>query len=321
MRCLSAALAWLLPLFAIPALADAEAEAPGAEEVFAVVGDIVIPAAEFEANFHAGVRERFYHGSVPAAELAEFRREVARSMVDRVLLLREAERLGVEPDEAAVEADLQRRAGILAGSADPARARDMLRERLVADSVLDRLRARIEQVPAPQREAVEAYWREHPDKFTTPERVRLSVILLKVEPWSPEAAWKAAHEEALRLEARLGAGSPFAELARLHSADASAAQGGDLGYVHRGMLSREAQEVVDGMSAGEISPPVRMLQGIALFRLEERVAPVLNAFAQVEDRARELLHRELREQAWEEALGRLRADTPITLNEALVEGS
>src|SRR5690606_29124228 len=126
-------------------------------------------------------------------------------------------------------------------------------------------------------------------------------------------------EEAQRLEARLAAGASFAELAQLHSADPSAERGGDLGYVHRGMLSREAQEVVDGMSAGEISPPVRLLQGIALFRLEERIAPALNPFAQVEDRARELLLRELREQAWKDALDRLRSETPVELNEALIE--
>ncbi len=317
MRRLSPALVLLLSLVA----ALAGAEEAGDEEIFAVVGDVVIPAAEFEANFHTGVRERFYHGSVPAAELAEFRREVARSMVDRVLLLREADRLGVEPDETAVEADLERRMAVIAASPDPDRARQMVRERLLADSVLSQLRARIGNVPPPPREAVEAYWREYPEKFTTPERVRLSVILLKVEPWSPETVWKAAHEEALRLEARLAEGASFAELAQLHSADASAAQGGDLGYVHRGMLSQEAQEVVDGMGPGEISTPVRMLQGIALFRLEERIAPALNAFELVEDRARELLHRELREQAWEEALQRLRAGTPVTLNEALIEGS
>lgn len=319
MRRLSRAFALLLALLAIPALA-ASARAAETEEVFAVLGDTVIPAAEFEANFHAGVRERFYHGSVPAADLAGFRREVAREMIDRLLLLREAERLGIGPDEAAVETELERRAGILAASPDPAQARSMLRERLLADSVLDRLRTRIEDVPPPGRDAAQAYWRAHPDKFTTPERLRLSVILLKVEPWAPDTAWNAAHEEALRLEARLREGASFSELARLHSADASAAHGGDLGYVHGGMLSREAQEVVDGMEPGEISAPVPILQGVALFHLAERIAPELNAFVQVDERARELLHRELRAQAWEGALERLRRDTPVTVNEALVDG-
>jgi hypothetical protein len=319
MRRLSRAFALLLALLAIPVLA-AEESAAETEEIFAVLGDTVIPAAEFEANFHAGVRERFYHGSVPAADLAEFRREVARAMIDRLLLLREAERLGIGPDEAAVDADLERRAGILAASPDPAQARRVLRERLLADSVLDRFRARIEAVPAPERDAVQAYWRAHPDRFTTPERLRLSVILLKVEPWAPDTAWSGAHEEALRLEARLRGGAAFADLARLHSGDASAAQGGDLGYVHGGMLSREAQEVVDSMAPGEISAPVPLLQGVALFQLAERVAPELNAFEQVEERARELLHRELRAQAWEEALEKLRRDTPVTVNQALVDG-
>ena len=144
------------------------------------------------------------------------------------------------------------------------------------------------------------------------------MILLRVEPWAGGAVWEAAQEEAQRLFARLGDGASFGDLARLHSADGSAAKGGDLGYVHKGMLAREAQEVLDAMKPGTFSAPVQMLQGFALFRLDERVAPQLNAFEQVEERARDLLHREFRERAWEDALGRLHETTAIAINEELI---
>lgn len=286
--------------------------------MFAIVGGTVISVEEFEANFHAGVRQRFYHGNVPAPEIAAFRREVAVAMVDRLLLLQEAERRDIRPDEGWVDARLAELKGRLAESADPARARSAARAQLLGDSVIMQLRQRVEEMPEPDREAVQAYYRAHPDRFTTPERLRISLILLKVEPWSSGAVWEAAHEEAQRLSARLRAGDAFADLARLHSADDSAARGGDLGYVHSGMLAREAQEVLDGMEPGDLSEPVQLLQGFALFRLDERVAPSLNAFEKVEERARELLIRDLQEQAWTAAIARLHDTTTIRINETLI---
>lgn len=295
-----------------------EKKAPDRADVFAVVGDTVIPVDEFEANFHAGVRQRFYHGQVPAADIAAFRREVATAMVDRLLLLQEAERRDIKPDEKWIDARLAALTERIAASADPAAAREAVRAQLMGDSVIAQLRQQIEQVPVPDREAVLAYYRAQADKFTTPERLRVSMILLRVEPWAGGAVWEAAQEEAQRLFARLGDGASFGDLARLHSADGSAAKGGDLGYVHKGMLAREAQEVLDAMKPGTFSTPVQMLQGFALFRLDERVAPQLNAFEQVEERARDLLHRELRERAWEGALGRLHETTAIAINEELI---
>lgn len=285
---------------------------------FAVVDGTVISVAEFEANFHAGVRQRFYHGQVPAADIAAFRREVAQSMIDRVLLLQEAERRGIGPDGAWIEDRLALMTERFAASADPEAARALLREQLLGDSVIMRLRQGIEGMPAPDRAAARDYYRTHAEQFTTPERLRLSLILLKVEPWADGAVWEAADAEARRLMKKLAESGDFAALARLHSADASAAQGGDLGFVHRGMLSREAQEVLDGMKPGDISEPVRILQGFAIFRLEERAEPELNAFEQVEARAVDLLHRQLREQAWQDALAQLREKARITVDEAVL---
>ena len=129
----------------------------------------------------------------------------------------------------------------------------------------------------------------------------------------------AEYDEAMRLikQLRSGTGNTFAELARLHSGDESAAAGGDLGYVHKGMLTDEAQHILDHMNAGDISEPVQLLKGIAIFRLDERIKPALNTFDDSEIRARGLLTRENQELAWEKFLEGLRASTPIRVNESI----
>lgn len=290
--------------------------------VFATVNGTVITAEEFEAGVQSGIRRRYFHGQVPAEGLAALRHEVAESLVDRVLLAGEARRRGLKPEADWVEAQLQTLAARLQADPrwEPRRVAllDDARRQLNDDSLIHQLREQVERVPDADAKAVREYYRGHPDKFTTPERVRVSMILLKVEPWAPAAGWSAAEEEAGHLLDQLRRGGDFAALARLHSADPSAEHGGDLGFVHRGMFSAETQQVIDALAPGELSAPVRLLQGFALFRLDERVPPRLNDFAQAEERARALLRRERQEAAWEGLRTGLRADARIEINEAVV---
>jgi len=62
----------------------------------------------------------------------------------------------------------------------------------------------------------------------------------------------------------------FASLAREHSQDGSAAQGGDLGWVMPGMFVPEFEQVMNRLAEGEISNPVVSRFGVHLIQLVER---------------------------------------------------
>jgi len=302
--------------------APAEETEAAVPAVLATVGGTVITAEEYRVNLQAGIRQRYFHGQVPDEALAALRREVAQSLIDRVLLTEEGRRRGIKPDGQWVDAQLRELDERFGADARWKSVREeTLREgrrRLEEESVVRQLRRQVEAVPAADSAAAREYYRSHPDKFTTPERVRVSMILLKVEPWAPGASWEAAQEEAARLAERLRGGADFADLARLHSADPSAERGGDLGYVHRGMFSEETQGVIDALKPGGLSAPVRLLQGFAIFRLDERVPPQLNDFAQAEARVRDLLQRERQEAAWEGMLADLRERASVEINETVL---
>jgi len=315
----------LLPGGRAALAADTDEPRAGSAAVFATVEGTVITVGEFEAGVQSGIRQRYFHGQVSADELAQLRSEVAQTLVDRVLLAREARRRGFKPETEWVDAKIEQLGTRLNTDPrwEPHRAAVLAdaRRQLNDDSVIHQLKLQVEDVPAAEAGEVREYYRAHPDKFTTPERVRVSLILLKVEPWAPGTAWEAAEEEAGRLREQLQRGADFAGLARLHSADPSAARGGDLGYVHRGMFSAETQSVIDQLAPGSLSAPVRLLQGFALFRLDERVASRLNEFAQAEERARGLLRRERQEAAWAAMRADLRKNARIEIDEtALVAG-
>ena len=304
-----AVLWWLL--CGAPAFADSD--------VFATVNGHAISRAELEAAIHGAARQRFYHSGVADERIEALRGEVARELIDRVLLLEEAKRRGVSVSEGALASALeserrQFRLDELNGDHRQrvlALLRDQVRERLL----LERLEADVKASGEFDREAVRAYYAANPDKFTTPPRQRLSVILLKVSPSATPQVWRAAENEAKLLLKRLNQGADFADLARIHSGDASASSGGDLGFVHQGMLTPEAQAAVDELQPGQVSPPVWLLQGIALFRVVEREAARLNPFEDVEARARGLLSRETAARAWEELVQRLRDEARLVIHD------
>jgi hypothetical protein len=292
--------------------------APTKEGVFAQVNGAEISARDYDTAYAAAVRQKFYHRAPPEEQLAAFRREVGDRLINRVLLVKEAERRGIRPDARKV-------ADTLAGydkrySASPQwqKGRDAmlpgLKRELEQQSVLEQLEKQMRTVPEPSEKQARAYFDKHPDRFTEPERVNLSVILLKVHPSSPKAAWDKAMEEGASIVKRLERGADFAELAKLHSGDVTAQKGGAMGYVHRGMLPEDVHKVVDQLKPGSISQPVRVLEGVAVLRLNDRKVAHRMAFAEVRQRAAELLKREQSQESWERFIAGLRDAADIKID-------
>jgi len=109
-------------------------------------------------------------------------------------------------------------------------------------------------------------------------------------------------------------GEDFGELARRHSDDESAERGGDMGYLHKGMLGSQAQEVIDSLQQGEMAAPAMLLEGVAIFVLEDRISPRLNPLDKVRARAETLWLREARERAYSELVQSLRDRAEVTFS-------
>jgi peptidyl-prolyl cis-trans isomerase SurA len=67
----------------------------------------------------------------------------------------------------------------------------------------------------------------------------------------------------------------FAKLAREHSQDGSAAEGGDLGWSTPGMFVPEFEETMGNLQVGQIADPLISRFGVHLIQvLERREAPI-----------------------------------------------
>lgn len=79
-----------------------------------------------------------------------------------------------------------------------------------------------------------------------------------------------ARNRLLQLRERIVNGADFAELARLHSEDPSASQGGDLGWVSPGDTVPQFERAMESLKPGEISEPVKTPLGWHLIQVLER---------------------------------------------------
>lgn len=295
--------------------AAAEAQARTAPPAFATVGGTAITYDEYNAAFRDAARDKFYHGRPPEGGIALLQREVGDQLVTRVLLLREAKRRKLQPDQESVSKKLEDHEQRYANSEQWKKAREQalpaLKKKLAETSLLEQLEKAVRDAAVPSAEQVAAYYAAHPDKFTEPEQLNLKVILLKVDPSSPREAWEKAEQDAQDVIKQLREGADFAELARQRSGDAeSAGNGGDLGYRHSGMLPEEVVAALGEVKLGDLSPPVRVLQGYTVFRLVDRKLPRLVDFDASRERAQKLLQREQGEAAWKALAVRLKKKTP-----------
>ena len=294
------------------------AAAAPADEVVATVGKRNISLQEYAMALRSEARLRFYHAKPPEDVLAAFRREVVDQLVVRALVVQEAGRRGIRADRVGVDREMAKyRARAKSGGAEHDNKTFVaaLKSELEQKQLALRLRQQVNAGVNPGEALVREYYRAHPEKFTEPERVRLSVILLRVEPSAPQASWDGAQAEAVQIHRRLKSGADFAELARLHSTDKSASTGGDMGYLHKGMLGAAVEPSVTKLSPGEVTEPLTVLEGVALFKLHERQQARLAEFGQARARARELLVTEEQERAWKALIDRLRTTTTIRIQE------
>lgn len=290
------------------------------QPLYAMVNGKPITQDEFHAAYANFLRQKFYHGQVPQDQLLQARKDVSDQLVNRILFLAEIERRGIKPDaedvERRVQAYDQRYANSPAWQKNRETLLPGLREQLNQQSQINRLEQAVKNLPLPTADEARAFYAAKPELFTEPEKLRLHSILLGVEPSSPRPVWDAALREAEAIVRRIRAGADFGEQARLFSRDGSAESGGDMGYLHLGMLPDNLQAKIDQFKLGEVADPLEMLQGIGIFRLDERVAAKLQPFDSVAVRAGELLHRERQEKAWTDFQAKMRGEAKIVIYEA-----
>ena len=227
---------------------------------------------------------------------AERRDEVYRAVLDQIVtytvLVQEAQARGITvSDVEAKQAGDAKLAELRTQIPDPkafnkamaernmtvARLRSDIRNDILINKMFDAEMATL----APVSDAeVREFYEKNPDEFSG---VRASHILIRPEGFDEDSKKKAraAAEDVLK-QARGGA--DFAELARKHSADGSAQQGGDLGFFTKSRMVPAFANAAFALQPGQISDVVETQHGYHVIKMAERKdVPLAEATPRIRD--------------------------------------
>ena len=300
--------ALVLALIAVPAWAQVKRPTAGKrviiERVVAVVNDTVIMESELmqrarpmmgEADKVTDTRER-------QKQQRQIVRQVLGQLVDEELILQAAAEAKLEVSEQEVQKALEEvkrqnkvtdaqlvEALKQQGYSIDEYRKDVRRQilRLRAINVLVRPRVAVTD------DEVREQYEKMIGKSSAVTEVRVKHILVKLPERPTEEQMNAARRRAGELVSRARAGEDFSELAKVSSDDAATkASGGDLGWLKRGELPTEWEEILFAMAEKEVRGPVRGPQGLHVFQLLEAKKESLRSFDEVKEQLRNQLYSE-----------------------------
>lgn len=204
---------------------------------------------------------------------------VVDDFIRRELLLSEARRIGIEPDEEKVAYALEAlQKNKQDGAPDPSgfikEGPDSLRHEIVTGLMIETLLA--QELPAfeePTDEDMEQYLQEHPKLRTMPARARARHIFLTLPPDAPKTVINEVRSNLEDIRQRLIDGADFGQIARTVSQDATATSGGDMGVIMEGNGDPAILNAVFTQKIGETGEIIQSQSGLHIIEVLERTEP------------------------------------------------
>ena len=259
------------------------------DRIVAIVNDEVITLSEMKAEIRgpeSRLREQ-YRGAQLDRQLRQLRYRALSRLIERKLQVQLARKKGHNVTEEEVQMALREfaRQGEPIDDTDPEVLRS-LKEQLIVWKVMER---EVRSGVLVSEDELKRYYEEHQNRFLLPAEYRISQILIR--PREGERA-EQTQQRALEVYETLKDGGDFAELARLRSDGAQAAQGGSLGLVTQGELEQPIEDAIADLEPGDISKPINTAIGYHIIRLDERTQPELRQYAQVKTEIQNLIYQQ-----------------------------
>lgn len=243
------------------------------QRIVAVVNDDVISSNDLDS------RTRLMIFSARLADTPQtrerVRRQVLKTLIDERLQLQEAKRRKVSVSKRDVEkalGDIEKQNKLRKGELGPFLAlkgipvetlSDQIRANMVWSKLIGRrLRPRI---TVSVDEAAEFIERMKSQRGQT--EYRIAEIVMNV---GSDAEAAQVRRTAARLADQIRAGAPFPAVARQFSQSASAAVGGDLGWLRENEIDSELNSVIRAMNRRQISDPIRTAAGYRIVTIVDK---------------------------------------------------
>lgn len=277
---------------------------------------------------------RYYHplGGTPAAatetdapitetahDPQKVKAQLLENLIDRELLIQEAQRQGLTIGTARVLRRMERlpdklrpkRTAAEAGGA-PADGKDSFFRYVHQGLLIERLLEKeLPKVASVSEKRARAYYDENPDLFMHPEEVHLRHILIQAPPDMVAETRQQAYLKTQALAQQLAEGAIFTALAIDASQCPSSARGGDLGYLTRQQLYPSLAQAAFDLAPGQVSAIVESPAGYHLLLVTDRRPPRQLSFLMVRDELQKQLRAQRLHRSARKFIRKLREEAAI----------
>jgi peptidyl-prolyl cis-trans isomerase SurA len=316
------------------------------EEIIARVNNEVISRTEYIRS-RDQVKQDIQQQDPANADrdFAEKEKNVLRDLIDQQLLLQKGKDLGITEDtEVIKKLDEMRKEMKLETMEDLEKAAEAqgasfedfkqnMRNGLITQKVIGQ---EVGQKLSMTKDEEKKFYDEHRAELDQPEQVRLSELLIAPKgtakpalgadgkPVPPSEAETQAELDAAKAEAdglldQIHKGAKFADLAKKYGDGPGSKDGGDLSYFKRGTLSKELEDKVFAMKAGEVTDVIRSKQGYMILMVTEHTAAGIPTFKEVEPRIQDALYMQKLQPALRAFLTTLREEAYIDIKTGYVD--
>jgi parvulin-like peptidyl-prolyl isomerase len=159
------------------------------------------------------------------------------------------------------------------------------------------------------------YYEAHKQDFTFPEGVHLGEILISTDNRQPAEAEKRA-KEAL---AELKSGTRWEEVAKKYSDHASAADGGDIGFIKEGTLVPALADAIAKLEDNQYTDLIQSKFGYIILKVYQHRKAGIATFEEIEPKIGDMLYSQRMEPALREYLRTLRKQSYISLASGYID--
>jgi parvulin-like peptidyl-prolyl isomerase len=243
------------------------------------------------------------------AQLLEWSRE---NVIERILLKQHAEK-NAEPVPAdqvsAVLQQLTEQAGGLEQlkkqfSAD---SEEQIKEQLELDMKIERAISQLcKDIDKPGKDALSDFYEQNKEQLTKPEEIRVAHIVKHIDGRVDDAT---AHDAIKKAHEELSAGGVFEAVALKYSDCPD--NGGDLGYIARGRMVEEFEDVVFNLGQNQISDIFQTRFGYHIAKVYDRKPQAIPQLEEVEEQIVNELKRQMADEAVDRFVDNLKSTAKI----------
>jgi len=286
------------------------------EGVLTIVNDTKITKTQLDRGVKSLFPVRYYHGTISGERLKVFQEKVLAELVENELLFQYAKSVGIEVPGADIDKSIDKLKKILKSEANfnetlkrSGFTVTTLKQSIEKEEVLKKFYK--EKIDVTLQESdLKEYYNNNMHKFKEPQKIKVKVVYVKNDPTDPEGKSKAKKriEEAYK---KIKDGASFSDVAAKYSTAMSRVKGGDLGYVHKGMLEPSVEVKAFSMNSDSISDIMEGDIGFFIIKVDGRADANQLSFNSVKDGLKKDLKKKLEKEKKDKLLKKLMAEAVI----------